>query len=118
MRNIGFEKSLLLGTARVIQRRNTTTASSAKSPMILKNIKKVPIGARGRKRNALVAYIGLQSNPDGRKHGQQIVPGTSANSVPIRSTPGRRTYAKAISTPLHLPSVDSYALLYPNLSHV
>lgn len=84
-----------------------TVASSSKGPTTLKNIKNVPFGARGRKRKTLnVIYIGLQPNPDGRN---LVVPDRSDDSVVTPATPGRRTYARAMSTPLHLPSTAGVA---------
>lgn len=102
VRDISLEKTLLRNTGRIIQRRNTTTASSVKGPTALKTVNNIPFGARGRKRKTTnVVYIGLQPNPDGRNLvGTPSVNSDAVAAQYLKITPGRRTYARAMSTPL------------------
>lgn len=65
VRNILFESALLLQPAKVVDRRCTIDISKAP--------KRIPIGARGRRR-ASVLFIGLRPNLDGNKSTQPPQP--------------------------------------------
>lgn len=96
VRNLGMEKAILANPAGpIIRRRITIAIRPIGAPKTLKKVSDVPFGARGRKRRTInVAYIGIQPNPDGR----------NLIAASVQPTPGRRTYARASSTPLATPT--------------
>lgn len=72
-------------------------------PALLKNPKKVPIGARGRKSKTIL-FIGITPNPDGQQNRNAPVspdPQQAPLNLPVSPVrpPAKRTYARATSTP-------------------